>query len=165
MYGTILDVGGGGEGVIGQIYGNRVMSIDNRQDELDEAPNCCEKRLMDAMNLLFPDSTFDNVTFFYSLMYMSHDTQSKAIKEALRVLKSGGKLCIWDANIRSAYPDPFIVDLDIVSTEIRIQTTYGIVKNEAQNFETVLEYLKNSGQTAITGSVRDEQFFICCEKR
>lgn len=34
----ILDLGGGGEGVIGLIYGGQVTAIDNRQEELDEAP-------------------------------------------------------------------------------------------------------------------------------
>lgn len=38
LEGAILDVGGGGEGVIGRIYGPRVVAIDNRQEELDEAP-------------------------------------------------------------------------------------------------------------------------------
>lgn len=30
----IVDLGGGGEGVIGQLYGNRVVAIDVKQDEL-----------------------------------------------------------------------------------------------------------------------------------
>lgn len=43
LKGSILDVGGGGEAVIGQVYGDRVTAIDNRQEELDEAPTCCTK--------------------------------------------------------------------------------------------------------------------------
>lgn len=34
----ILDIGGGGEGIIGMRYSNRVISIDTRKDELEEAP-------------------------------------------------------------------------------------------------------------------------------
>lgn len=63
--GSILDIGGGGEGIIGRIYKESVIAIDNRQDEQDKAPDCCEKRLMDARNLLFKEQSFDNVTFFY----------------------------------------------------------------------------------------------------
>lgn len=37
--GEILDVGGGGEGTIGRLYGSQVTAIDNRQEELDEAPD------------------------------------------------------------------------------------------------------------------------------
>jgi len=88
LSGSILDIGGGGEAVIGRGYGDRVTAIDNRQDELDEAPDCCPKLLMDATELSFPDGSFDNVTFFYTLMYMAEDTQRKAICEAARVLKA-----------------------------------------------------------------------------
>ena len=69
LKGSILDIGGGGEAIIGQMYGDKVTAIDNRQEELDEAPNCCTKLLMDAEKLSFFDGSFDNVTFFYTLMY------------------------------------------------------------------------------------------------
>ena len=64
LTGSILDIGGGGEAVIGRIYRDKVTAVDNRQEELDEAPDCCSKKLMDATELLFPDDSFDNVTFF-----------------------------------------------------------------------------------------------------
>ena len=92
LTGPILDIGGGGEGVIGQIYGDQVIAIDHSREELDEAPDCCEKRVMDAEKLVFPDQSFDNVTFFYSLMYMTGDTQKKAIREA-NVIKISGVYC------------------------------------------------------------------------
>ena len=44
--GKILDIGGG-EGVIGRLYGKQVVAIDKRQDELDEAPGGFQKLLMD----------------------------------------------------------------------------------------------------------------------
>ena len=62
LTGSILDIGGGGEAVIGQIYKDRVTAIDNCEEELEEAPDCCSKQLMDATELLFPDDSFDNVT-------------------------------------------------------------------------------------------------------
>ena len=67
LTGSILDIGGGGEAVIGQIYKDRVTAIDNCKEELEEAPDCCSKQLMDATELSFPDDSFDNVTFFYTL--------------------------------------------------------------------------------------------------
>lgn len=102
LKGSILDIGGGGEAVIGQMYGNRVTAIDNCQEEIDEAPDCCTKLLMDAGELSFSDGSFDNVTFFYTLMYMTKETQRKAIREAACVLKEGGRMCIWDCTILSA---------------------------------------------------------------
>lgn len=158
--GAILDIGGGGECVIGQIYGNKVTAIDNMQEELDEAPDCCEKRLMDATSLAFADASFDNVTFFYSLMYMSQETQIKAINEAFRVLKPGGSMFIWDTDIISAYPDPFIIDLDVVSDNISIHTTYGIIKNETQNLDTILQHIKYLGNIDLTVVKNANQFLI-----
>ena len=72
LKGSTLDIGGGGEAVIGRIYGDQVTAIDNRQEELDEAPDCCAKRLMDATDLKYADDSFDNVTFFYTLMYVNY---------------------------------------------------------------------------------------------
>ena len=80
LEGAILDVGGGGEGVIGRIYGPRVVAIDNRQEELDEAPGGFEKRLMDAREMAFPPERFDHVTFFYSAMFMSLATLRAGLK-------------------------------------------------------------------------------------
>lgn len=164
LTGSILDIGGGGECVIGQIYGDRVIAIDNCREELDEAPDCCEKRLMDATGLDFAEQSFDNVTFFYSLMYMTGDTQEKAICEALRVLRTGGMLVIWDSEIHSAYPDPYIIDLDISSGPIKIQTTYGIIKKESQDRRTILGYLEEAGQHGFRVSGEDGQFCIRCRK-
>lgn len=164
LAGSILDIGGGGECVIGQIYGDRVTAIDNSPEELEEAPDCCEKRLMDATELDFPAESFDNVTFFYSLMYMTGDTQKKAVREAVRVLRTGGMLLIWDADIPSAYPDPYIVDLDISSERVILHTSYGIVKNETQKRETILGFLEETGQHAFRVSENGGQFRICCRK-
>ncbi len=80
LKGTILDIGGGGEGIIGRVYGQQVTAIDNRQEELDEAPDNGHKLLMDASALAFQDGFFDNVTFFYSLMYMSKETKKMPLK-------------------------------------------------------------------------------------
>lgn len=92
LCGRILDIGGGGEGIIGRLYKSSVTAVDNMQEELDEAPDCCKKLLMDAEALSFADESFDNVTFFYSLMYMSTEVKAKAVAEAYRVLKKGGRL-------------------------------------------------------------------------
>ena len=71
--GSILDIGGGGEGIMGRLYGSQVTAIDNCQEELDEAPGGYEKMLMDGTALTFEDNRFCNVTFFYTLMYMGKE--------------------------------------------------------------------------------------------
>ena len=164
LKGSILDIGGGGEAVIGQVYGGRVTAIDNRREELDEAPDCCTKLLMDAEELSFPDGSFDNVTFFYTLMYMTEETQRRAIFEAARVLAPNGTLSIWDCDIGSAYPDPFIVDLDIRSGDKTIRTSYGIVKKDAQSSRSVLRILEDAGLSIVFLKEEDGQFYIRCGK-
>ena len=164
LNGSILDIGGGGEAVIGQIYKKRVTAIDNRQEELDEAPNSCLKQLMDATNLLFPDDSFDNVTFFYTLMYMTEETQCKSIYEAARVLKPGKFMYIWDCDICSAYPEPFIVNLDIKTDNNTIHTTYGIVKMDAQSSDSIVHILEQAGLKIYSLQEKDGQFHIQCKK-
>jgi ubiquinone/menaquinone biosynthesis C-methylase UbiE len=60
--GLILDIGGGGEGVIGRLFGSRVVAIDPLQRELEEAPVGPLKVVMDARELKFLDGSFDTVT-------------------------------------------------------------------------------------------------------
>lgn len=164
LKGSILDIGGGGEAVIGQMYGNRVTAIDNCQEEIDEVPDCCTKLLMDAGELSFSDGSFDNVTFFYTLMYMTKETQRKAIREAARVLKEGGRMCIWDCTILSAYPDPFVVDLDIQIANKKIHTSYGIVKQDKQSSVSISQLLKDAGLYIISLIAEGGQFSIQCIK-
>lgn len=84
LEGSILDIGGGGEGVIGRLYTDQVTAIDNRQEELDEAPGGYRKLLMDAGALAFADASFDHVTAFYALMYVEKDQHEKVVREACR---------------------------------------------------------------------------------
>ena len=72
LCGTILDIGGGGEGVIGRLYGAQVIAIDNSQEELDEAPNGFKKVLMDACCINYPNEKFDHVTFFLQSNVYEH---------------------------------------------------------------------------------------------
>ena len=145
LTGKILDIGGGGEAVIGRLYGHQVIAIDNRQEELGEAPDVCQKRLMDATALTFPEGTFDHVTVFYTLMYMTAEEQREAIREAVRVLKPGGELYIWDCDIDSAYPEPFCVDLEIQLPDTKISTTYGIGKLDTQNMASIRKMCLEAG--------------------
>lgn len=162
--GSILDIGGGGEGIIGRIYGTQVVAIDNREEELDEAPDACEKRLMDATALQFPDRSFDHVTFFYSLMYMNRDEQRKALGEAARVLRPGGTIHLWDTDIDAAYPEPFVVDLEIVTDRFSVHTSYGIVKKDAQDADTILQDLSDLGFKRCRCEKEEGQFLIVGEK-
>lgn len=126
--GSILDIGGGGEGVIGRAFKESVTAIDKRQDELDEAPAECKKILMDATDLKFDDASFDNITSFFTMMYIPKDMHKQVITEAYRVLKSGGYLYLWDAVIPKNTEDfeVFIIQLSIQLSNETIKTGYGV---------------------------------------
>lgn len=91
----ILDVGcGSGSNLdflsqFGEVYGI---------DKLDLAIKYCKEKghkkvkISDACNLLFKDEVFDMVTFLDVLEHLKDD--GKAVKEAGRVLKKGGKIIV-----------------------------------------------------------------------
>ena len=160
LKGKILDIGGGGEGVIGRIYRQQVIAIDNRQEELDEAPDVCAKMLMDATALRFGECEFDHVTAFYSMMYMTGEEQRGAIQEASRVLKPGGCLHIWDAVIRCAYPDPFVASLDIDADGTLLHTAYGVVKKDSQDMELFVDLCREAGMTLVKKAIASDQFYL-----
>ena len=165
LCGSILDIGGGGEGIIGRLYKSAVTAVDNMQEELDEAPSCCKKLLMDAAALDFADESFDNVTFFYSLMYMSTDVKAKAIEEACRVLKTGGVLTIWDVEFESAYPDAFSVELDIILPEENVCTEYGIIGTDvAQSAESIISMCCEGGLNPLEHEENGGHFHIVLKK-
>ncbi len=158
--GKILDIGGGGEGVIGRLYTSQVVAIDNNQAELDEAPGGFEKVLMDATDLEFANDSFAHVTFFYTLMFMRAEEQRSAILEAARVLKPGGQLHIWDHDIVSAYPEPFCVDVTIQLPNERISTTYGVGKLDPQNKGSIIQLCTDAGLVLIAESVSEWGFCL-----
>ena len=161
--GNILDLGGGGEGVIGRVYGPRVTAIDNRQDELYEAPKGPRKLLMDARTLSFADGTFDNATAFYFFMYLDEDARRSVMQETYRVLKPGGRFYIWDADMETA--DPFLVELCIDAGGTEIHTTYGIYKKDpVQDSGIIAAAAGCVGFQLIRQTAAEGQFTLCFEK-
>lgn len=126
--GWILDIGGGGEGIIGRIKGTQVVAIDLYAWGMSKTPPGPLKLVMDATDLKFLDGSFGAVTSFFTLMYMTPEQQDKAMREAYRVLEPGGTMRIWDVELPVA-PNP---KQDIVVYKFRfrlpsetIETGYG----------------------------------------
>ena len=94
----IIDVGGGGEGLVARIAGPRVCVVDSNIDKIREARiyeensnwfNC------DAASLCFKDASFDMATLWFSLGYMrSWQLKEQVLKETYRVLRDDARLSI-----------------------------------------------------------------------
>ena len=98
--GLILDIGGGGEGIVGLLKGQKVVAIDRNKRELMGTKNAALKIVMDAKELKFLDDSFDTATVFFSFMYMPEEDLESVMAELWRVLNPGGELLIWDAIVK-----------------------------------------------------------------
>lgn len=163
--GRILDLGGGGEGVIGRVYGRAVTAIDIRPDELEDAPGDFERICMDARSLEFPDGCFDAVTAFYFLMYLFPEDRGAVFSEAARVLKSGGRMYVWDAAYCSAFPEPHLVELSIDAAGERIGTTYGVLgEGMCLSRDDVLSRAAEAGLAPAEARAGGGHFYLVFEK-
>ncbi len=152
--GLILDIGGGGEGVIGQLKGKQVVAIDLSKRELEGAPRGpLLKIAMDARDLKFLDKSFDTATVFFTFMYIAPADHAKVFQEIHRVLRSGGRLLIWDVIFpRKTDPRQLFVGypLHIQLPGKAINTGYGVDIVEGQGADHFLELAKASGFEVIS---------------
>ena len=144
--GRILDIGGGGEGIIARRFGDKVIAIDALKEELEESPDVGLKIIMDARELKFLDNSIDNITCFYSLMYMKEEMVDTVLAEAYRVLKPGGGLWIWDAVMPwPAKAEVFCAPLEVYLPEETVTVTYGIGWSRGQQLNDIQHKCENAG--------------------
>ena len=165
IVGRILDLGGGGEGVIGRTYGRAVTAIDICPDELEDAPGDFERICMDARRLEFPDGCFDSVPAFCFLMYLLPEDMGAVFAEAARVLKSGGRMYVWDAVYDCAFPEPHLAELNIDAAGEKISTTYGVLgEGMGLSLDDVLSHAAEAGLELAGERLAGEHFYLVFKK-
>jgi len=168
LKGKILDIGGGGEGIIGQLKGEQVVAIDPKESELKEAtPGEYLKIIMDAKDLHFLDETFDTTTAFFTFMYIPLSEHQKIFKEIYRVTKKGGEFVIWDLRI----PNRVISDKDFYGLYIKVKieekeisTGYATKWDRQQDLEYYLNLGTSIGFKTIEKKLMNEIFYLRFQK-
>lgn len=161
--GFILDIGGGGEGIIGRMNGRNVIAIDTRIEELEETKNESMKIVMDATDLRFLPSSFDVVTSFFSLMYIKNNKHQKVFEEIYKVLRKGGKFHIWDVRIPPKHLDKpiFVLPLEISLPNDRVETGYGIMwEDKEQDLQYFKDLASRTGFKIVDEWSREEIFHL-----
>jgi ubiquinone/menaquinone biosynthesis C-methylase UbiE len=167
--GVVLDIGGGGEGIIGRVLGKRVVAIDRLQRELDEAPDGPLKIEMDARDLKFADNAFDAATAFFSMLYIPDADHEQVLREVHRVLKPGAPFIIWDVAVPAVRPadkDVFVVGLEITLHDGAAAPSYGVrwegKRQHLPHFETIATH---SGFDVIAKEQNDQVFRLDLRRR
>ena len=79
----------------------KIIGLDISKEMLDEVSNSISIVLGDAENMVFKDNSFDALLYVTSLEFI--EDYKKAVKEAFRVLKLGGKVIVLMLNPKSHY--------------------------------------------------------------
>ncbi len=159
--GLILDIGGGGQGMIGKLNGKQVIAIDTSERELLETQNEALKVIMDATDLKFLPESFEVCTAFFSLMYIPNDKHLEVFREAYRILKNYGKFLVWDVRIPEKRGDykAFMVRLKVRLPNEEIEAGYG-VRWKLQNIEYFKELAQKTKFKIISEWSKGELFYL-----
>lgn len=162
--GYILDIGGGGEGIIGKLKGKQVVAIDPNKRELEESAAGPLKVIMDARDLLFLDGSFSVATSFFTLMYIKGADHEKVFSEVFRVLVPGGRFLIWDAIFPQRLDeekDIAVFPLLVKLPDEEITTGYGVLWSEKeQDVSYYVQLAERAGFDVVTQIEKERVFFL-----
>jgi ubiquinone/menaquinone biosynthesis C-methylase UbiE len=160
--GLILDIGGGGEGIIGKLNGRQVVAVDTRAKELKATRTQALRIVMDAADLKFLPESFYLCTSFFSFMYIPYDKHSRVFSEVRRVLKDRGRFLVWDVKMSAEHEGckVFVVDLKIQLPKEEIRTKYGVKWNNQQNIDHFKELAQKTNFKIANEWSKGEVFFL-----
>ncbi len=145
----ILDIGGGGEGLVSRIGGKHVCAVDYRMSEILEAKihdPPANWFVADAGSLPFRDCSFDMITLWFSLGYMTGwTTKERILAQSFRALKRGGDLSIYASRI-DCREEHFIFNALLILPDGTVSKVgYGVRGNQGQTTDSVRSLLKRVG--------------------
>jgi ubiquinone/menaquinone biosynthesis C-methylase UbiE len=145
--GLILDIGGGGEGLVSRIGGESVCAVDIRMSEIKEAQihgAPANWFVGDGRALSFKDASFDVVTLWFALGYLREwDIKLEVLEEAKRVLTNNGELSILASKIpESAEQFVFWAHFTLPDGSVS-QTGYGVRGNQGQTLEKIVDLIND----------------------
>lgn len=161
--GLILDIGGGGEGIVSRVCRERVCAVDIQLDKIREAHIYPVRHtnwfLSDGASLCFESGAFGAVTLWFSLAYMrTWEKKREVIREAYRTLSTDGVLSILAAKIGGQY-EKYILRVRFELPDGTIsETGYGLVGEQTQSPEEAEEVLRDVG-FSVNQSEEDEYWF------
>ncbi|MCP4657551.1 MAG: class I SAM-dependent methyltransferase [bacterium] len=162
--GLILDIGGGGEGVIGRLKGDRVIAVDINKRELEDAPDGPLKVVMDARDLKFVDGSFHAATSFFTLMYIRGSDHPLVFTEVFRVLKPGGTFLVWEVVLPRRLDeskDIVVIPLTIKLPGEEIGTGYGTRWPEKrQDLSYYRQVAEAAGFQVVAAKEEGQQLFL-----
>jgi ubiquinone/menaquinone biosynthesis C-methylase UbiE len=147
--GLILDIGGGGEGLVSRIEGEKVCALDIRMSEIREAQihgHSSNWFVADGSRLCFKDEVFDMVTLWFSLGYMSDWNTKRAVLEAAYyALRKNGKLSIMASRIPKQ-GDSLIFWVTFTFPDGTLSKTgYGVRGGQNQTLSRILKLVTDLG--------------------
>ena len=161
----ILDIGGGGEGIIGRLKGRQVIAIDPSKRELEEAAPGPLKIVMDAADLQFLDESFNTVTSFYTLMYIKDlETQRQVFAEVYRILRGDGRFLIWDVILphrETEDKDVAVFVLAVKLGEEVVEAGYGMLwPEEGRRSSYYVELARSAGFEVVLQKEEGRRLFL-----
>jgi len=167
--GPILDIGGGGEGLVSRIEGSKVCAVDIRMSEIREAQihgPPANWIVGDGQVLCFQENVFDVVTLWFSLGYMKDwSIKRRVLEEAFRVLGESGRISILASRIDGFYERLIFWGHFTFPDGMDSQIGYGVRGGQEQTLERISELLSDIGFNILSNEDNNEWFEIQAIKK
>lgn len=165
--GLIIDIGGGGEGLVSRLEKDRVCVVDISLNKIREAQIYgapAQWVVSDGRHLCFRTGSFDIATLWFSLGYMrSWNTKELVMREVQRVLKPEGLLSILGAKIVRS-EDRFLFNARFTFPDGDVsQVGYRLTGNQNQSLTSTVRALEDTGLVVLDSKDNGHWFKILAE--